>query len=837
MRRVPKRRQLNPPSAAIENKISRMEPRVTNGHVQQLHQHHQQLQQLQQQQLQLQQQQLQQQQQNREKERYREPRLNDSKPIFQWTEYLKMKGNGGAAPIHLFPNPFPISPNQFKLGMKLEAIDPENCSLFCVCTIVEVRGYRLKLTFDGYPSMYDFWVNADSMDIFPPGWCERTSRVLQAPKGYCSDKFNWHRYLLKTNAEAAPSILFTHLKTSSHTEINDFCVGMHLEAEDLNDTGKICVATVADILDERIRVHFDGWDDCYDFWVHINSPYIHPCGWHDGRQQLIVPPDYQNITFNWASYIEETGGIAAPERLFKPREPMEFQARMKLEVVDQRNPCLIRPATVVTRKGYRIQLHLDCWPAEYYFWLEDDSPDLHPIGWCQATSHELEVPPNFKQGPPLMPCDVPGCRGFGNAKRFNLNMHALRDCCPYAPDNWRQWRAKTVKPPRVLPEHIKRADSPMPQSPSSSPSPSMSQSQSQSPSLSPSFSSSPSQSRSSPRPQPHAKASTAPGLASQLNTNSKPVSAKGNTLKKVDTPRPSLDSKPPANIKRDVKTPLPTDTKVKTSTTGQGELNPRCLAIAKSIVTEYGPNLARNYRLWQRNSDFDMTQLRSNPLYWTNWDVYEFLERALKSSRIAKMLFDEEIDGRALLMLGRKDLATYFKLKVGPTIKLYSLIVNLRIAVACKFQTKETGLNFNQILKSIITAKREPLDKSSKHYADNPMMATTNNVKQSNVVDRSPEKQEEESEEEESDEGEEEEEEVEEEEVEEADDEDDADFEFKEEPDEELTDDEDVMLDNEDFLSVKPIHGMIKNGAADEKMTDDSDAIMSSVDALPVSAS
>ncbi|XP_030238470.1 LOW QUALITY PROTEIN: uncharacterized protein LOC115561955 [Drosophila navojoa] len=830
VRRVPKRRHLNPPSAASENKISRMEPKATNGHVKHLPQHHQQLQQLQQQQQQqIQEQHSQLQQQNREKERNREPKLNESKPIFIWSEYLKMKGNGGAAPVNLFPNPFPIGQNQFKLGMKLEAIDPENCSLFCVCTIVEVRGYRLKLNFDGYPSMYDFWVNADSMDIFPPGWCERTSRVLQAPKGYCPDKFNWYRYLLKTNAEAAPSTLFTHLKTSSHTHINDFRVGMHLEAEDLNDTGKICVATVADILDERIRVHFDGWDDCYDFWVHINSPYIHPCGWHDGRQQLIVPPDYQNVTFNWASYIEETGGIAAPERLFRPREPMEFQARMKLEVVDQRNPCLIRPATVITRKGYRIQLHLDCWPAEYYFWLEDDSTDLHPVGWCQATSHDLEAPPSFRQGPPLMPCDVPGCRGFGNAKRFNLNMHALRDCCPYAPDNWRQWRAKTVKPPRVLPEHIKRADSPMPQSPSPSPSPSMSQSQSQSSSLSPSLSSSPSQSRSSPRPQPHAQTSTdpLPGSAAQLNTNSKLVSARGHMLQKVDTPRPSLDSKPPANMRSDVKTPLPTDTEVKTAPAGQGELNPRCLAIAKSIVTDYGPHLARNYRLWQRNSDFDMTQLKSNPLYWTNWDVYEFVERALKSSTIAKMLFDEEIDGRALLMLGRKDLATYFKLKVGPTVKLFSLIVNLRIAVECKFQTKETGLNFKQLKKSIRIAKREPLKNSPKPYEDN-----SNNLEQNNVLDRSPEKQEEDSEEEESEEGEEEEE-VEEEEV-EADDEDDADFEFKEEPDEELTDDEDVVLDNEDFLCVKPIPEINKNEAVDEK---DADVIMTTVDALPVSAS
>lgn len=232
------------------------------------------------------------------------------KKAFRWSEYLKSKGRDVAAPIHLFLNPFPITPNCFERGMKLEAIDPENCSLFCVCTIAEIRGYRLRLSFDGYSSMYDFWVNADSQDIFPPGWCEETNRVLQAPKGYCSERFNWNRYLVKTGVKAAPRSLFTHLNVTPQAGIrNGFIVGMHLEAEDLNDTGKICVATIADTLDERIRVHFDGWDDCYDLWVHISSPYIHPCGWHEGRQQLIVPPDYQKSVFSWRDYIADVGAL------------------------------------------------------------------------------------------------------------------------------------------------------------------------------------------------------------------------------------------------------------------------------------------------------------------------------------------------------------------------------------------------------------------------------------------------------------------------------------------------------------------------------------------------
>ncbi|EDW98519.1 uncharacterized protein LOC6538280 isoform X1 [Drosophila yakuba] len=630
---------------------------------------------------------IQEQLQQRQKDKARKP--------FRWSEYLKSKGKDVAAPIHLFLNPFPISPNCFERGMKLEAIDPENCSLFCVCSIVEVRGYRLKLSFDGYSSMYDFWVNADSQDIFPPGWCDETARVLQAPKDYNSERFSWSRYLVKTGGKAAPRALFAHLNMQQQMGVrNGFAVGMHLEAEDLNDTGKICVATVTDILDERIRVHFDGWDDCYDLWVHITSPYIHPCGWHEGRQQLIVPPDYQKSAFNWDDYISEVGGMAASKELFTPRQPMEYQARMKLEVVDQRNPCLIRPATVVTRKGYRVQLHLDCWPTEYYFWLEDDSPDLHPIGWCEATSHELETPPGYLQTKSVMPCDVEGCRGYGNAKRFNLNVHALRDCCPYAPENWRQWRSKTVKPPRVAPENIRRGWAKKPK-------------------------------RASSEAKQAVKDDSHPEVIQPKTT------AKAQAKRKTPPPKEKVVKKQKQDVEQ-----VPDE---------------RSLAIAKSFVKDYGPQFLQNYRLWQQNSAFDLDDVRSNPLHWTSWDVCEYIERALNSTDIAKLILDQDIDGRALLMLGRQELDKYLKLKVGPAVKLYSLIVSLRIAVVSKFGSNTTGLAINADAANL--------------GEDTPLAAIKQQQEQSQSNG------------------------------------------YKAEHDQELSesgDDEDVMLDSDDFLSVKP---------------------------------
>lgn len=95
------------------------------------------------------------------------------------------------APTDLFVNVLPKSSNYFEIGQKLEAIDPNNSSLFCVCSIVDKCGYRLKIRFDGYPATHDFWVNADSNNIFPAGWCSKTGWTKQKCVNHFCFYFNF----------------------------------------------------------------------------------------------------------------------------------------------------------------------------------------------------------------------------------------------------------------------------------------------------------------------------------------------------------------------------------------------------------------------------------------------------------------------------------------------------------------------------------------------------------------------------------------------------------------------------------------------------------------------
>ncbi|NXW27146.1 LMBL3 protein, partial [Phaetusa simplex] len=359
--------------------------------------------------------------------------------VWCWASYLEEE-KAVAVPTKLFKEyqSFPYNKNGFKVGMKLEGVDPEHQSIYCVLTVAEVCGYRIRLHFDGYPDCYDFWVNADSSDIHPVGWCEKTGHKLHPPKGYKEEEFSWPSYLKACKAQAAPKSLFENQNTTVIP--SGFRVGMKLEAVDKKNPTFICVATVTDMVDNRFLVHFDNWDESYDYWCEAASPHIHPVGWcKEHKRTLITPPDYPHAKhFSWEKYLEETSSLPAPARAFKVKPSHGFQKNMKLEVVDKRNPVFIRVATIVDTDDYRIKVHFDGWDSIYDYWTDVDSPDIHPAGWCTKTGHPLQ--------PPLSPlelvealehggCPTAGCKAVGHIKRARHIGHHSAVSCPYSEMN------------------------------------------------------------------------------------------------------------------------------------------------------------------------------------------------------------------------------------------------------------------------------------------------------------------------------------------------------------------------------------------------------------------
>ncbi|XP_062377047.1 lethal(3)malignant brain tumor-like protein 4 [Sardina pilchardus] len=379
--------------------------------------------------------------------------VSGKKRPWSWEQYLGEEV-AIAAPLRLFTEyqSFPHGRNGFKVGMRLEGIDPLHPSMFCVLSVAEVIGYRLRLHIDGYSECYDFWVNADSPDIRMAGWCEETGHKLHPPKGYKANEFNWEKYLEACNAQAAPKNLFKAPNSTSTT--SKFQVGMKLEAVDRKNPCLVCVATVADVADNRFLVHFDNWDDTYDYWCDASSPYIHPVGWcQDHGRPLTAPQGHPNPEhFLWEEYLEDNGASAVQSQAFCMSPPHNFQVNMKLEAVDRRNAMLIRVATIVDTEDYRVKIHFDGWHEKFDFWVDSDLPDLHPVGWCARTGHPLESPlthvglSDLKSSVTQGVCPTPGCRGVGHIKGAKYTGHHSAFGCPYSDIN--------VKKEVVLPDRL-----------------------------------------------------------------------------------------------------------------------------------------------------------------------------------------------------------------------------------------------------------------------------------------------------------------------------------------------------------------------------------------------
>lgn len=72
---------------------------------------------------------------------------------------------------------------------------------------------------------------------------------------------------------------------------------MKIEAVDKRNPVLIRVATVTEVDGHLLKLHFDEWDECYDYWVEDDCSDIHPAGWcHKTGHPLTAPPSEFQIS-------------------------------------------------------------------------------------------------------------------------------------------------------------------------------------------------------------------------------------------------------------------------------------------------------------------------------------------------------------------------------------------------------------------------------------------------------------------------------------------------------------------------------------------------------------
>ncbi|CAN9508991.1 unnamed protein product [Ophioblennius macclurei] len=353
--------------------------------------------------------------------------------ITDWKDYLMKKLIGATTlPVDFYIKFANDLKSPFKPGMFLEMVDPVHVSHTRVAVIESVIAGRLRLMFmdksDGSEnSPSDYWCHAGSPLLHPVGWSSKVGHPMKTPEGRMDTS-----YSSKTNLDRT-SVLFKKPRIV-YMEKSFFEEGMKIEAIDPFNLRNICVATVHKVLlDGYLLVGIDGSANSSSDWFcyHASSHAILPVNFCKKNEvPLTVPSGYDPQTFSWDKYLNETNSKAAPPRLMNADYPGHgFYPNMKLEAADLMEPRLVCVATVKRCVGRLLLIHFDGWEDEFDQWVEHQSPDIYPVGWCEITGYQLQPPPGLviKSDEPVVPTKKTKPFVFGKRRKKYTRKRLSKD--------------------------------------------------------------------------------------------------------------------------------------------------------------------------------------------------------------------------------------------------------------------------------------------------------------------------------------------------------------------------------------------------------------------------
>ncbi|KAF7278630.1 scm-related gene containing four mbt domains isoform X3 [Rhynchophorus ferrugineus] len=317
-----------------------------------------------------------------------------------WKDFLRKRLTGARTLPSNFSNKASESlKSRFDLGLNLEVVDKNHISRVKVAVVHKIVGKRLNVKYYDMPQEdMGFWCHEDSPLLHPVGWAKKVGHHLVAPIHYV-ERLSQGIF----DDDDATEDLFNPIQVGSPDySSTGFSTGMKLEAIDPLNLSSICVATVMDVLNYGyIMIRIDTYDSDATgmgadwFCYHVKSPCIFPVGFCQSHGIPLTPPKgYGQATFDWNKYLLETGNIPADPSLFNTYVPLHgFVPGMKIEAADLMDPRLVCIATIDKVVGRLLKVHFDGWDEEFDQWLDCESSDIYPVGWCQSVAHKLEGPP------------------------------------------------------------------------------------------------------------------------------------------------------------------------------------------------------------------------------------------------------------------------------------------------------------------------------------------------------------------------------------------------------------------------------------------------------------
>ncbi|KAF2364820.1 Mbt repeat [Trinorchestia longiramus] len=342
-----------------------------------------------------------------------------------WKQFLMKRLTGARTlPSNFHSKVMESHKSRFKVGLNVEVVDKNRIAQMRVASVTEVVGKRLHLRYHGAPPHDNgFWCHEDAPIIHPIGWSRDVGHEIVASQSY-HDKCITGNY---ETTDASPHLFVQPLVPAyvrhGGSSSNGFVKGMKLEAIDPLNLATICVATVMKVLrDHYLMIRIDSYesDDTGSDWFcyHATSPCIFPAGFCQINKIKLTPPKGYEGDFSWYNYLKRTEAAAAPPALFN-REVGRcgFEVGMHLEATDLMDPRLVCVATVKAVHGRLLQVHFDGWEDDFDQWIDSQSTDIYPVGWCQMVSYRLEGPPQAANTGSGGPRRRSKTRGSGRRRR------------------------------------------------------------------------------------------------------------------------------------------------------------------------------------------------------------------------------------------------------------------------------------------------------------------------------------------------------------------------------------------------------------------------------------
>jgi len=331
---------------------------------------------------------------------------------FNWKDYLALS-NDKLASERLFKHIVKApSLGDAHIGMKVEVINDhsdinkESNVLYWIASVVGVDTNLMLLRYCGYEDeTQDFWFDVRSKHLHPIGWCFKVRRPLLPPPELRTVARDWQKFVFKqlTGARTFSSEFMDKVKKGHY---NKFEIGSKVEVCDKRNLLSMCVATIVDIVGDRLRLRYDGLDDepSDDYWSHFLSSDIHPVGWSQLVGHTLSPPHgWKGSLTEWNEFLAEDlhdSNDAAQECFVPesmgtpPSDAGSFEIGMKLEALDPVNPLSLTVACVKKKLQFNyFVVGLDS--QETSFICHSSCSSIFPVGWAKQHKVFLTPPKEF----------------------------------------------------------------------------------------------------------------------------------------------------------------------------------------------------------------------------------------------------------------------------------------------------------------------------------------------------------------------------------------------------------------------------------------------------------